>query len=126
MKSNLKNWINWLKTSGVTQTVIGFVSFLIIASVTMLFLESYEEASGIKDLFNSLWFSIVTVTTVGYGDVYPVTGMGKLLSGIIALIGVGIVALPTGIISSAFIEKIHQDQKTCICPNCGANFTPKE
>jgi len=79
----------------------------------------------------SFYFTVETITTVGYGDVYPVTALGKILSGIIALIGIGFVALPTGIISSAFIEKIQAEKKSkkgkkgknknC-CPTCGKNL----
>ena len=56
---------------------------------------------------------------------FPVTGLGKLLSGVIALIGIGFVALPTGIISSAFIDKIQSEKKIkteCSCPHCGKNI----
>ena len=73
-----------------------------------------------------MWWSVATLTTVGYGDVYPITGMGKILSAIIALIGIGFVALPTGIISSAFIEKVQKEKKNkkkiCECPKCGNRF----
>jgi len=67
---------------------------------------------------------VATLTTVGYGDVYPITAMGKFLSAIIAIIGIGFIALPTGIISSAFMEKFrqkHNEQlvQNCTCPNCG-------
>jgi voltage-gated potassium channel len=105
-----------------------FIAFimLVLASTLMYYVEGDVQPNKFASIGHSFWWAVATLTTVGYGDVYPVTGMGKLLSGIIALIGIGIVALPTGIISSAFIEKIHQDNKTCTCPNCGANFTPKE
>jgi len=105
-----------------------FIAFimLVLASTLMYYVEGDVQPDKFASIGHSFWWAVATLTTVGYGDVYPVTGMGKLLSGIIALIGVGIVALPTGIISSAFIEKIHQDNKTCTCPNCGANFTPKD
>jgi len=65
---------------------------------------------------------------VGYGDIYPVTGIGKILSGIIALLGIGIVALPTGIISSAYIEEIQYNREKSKnnpleqCPHCGKDL----
>ncbi|RLC45881.1 MAG: ion transporter, partial [Candidatus Cloacimonadota bacterium] len=77
---------------------------------------------------------IATLTTVGYGDVYPVTIIGKILSGIIALLGFGIVALPTGIISSGFIELMEESKKEKqkenneisskkkYCPYCGGKL----
>ena len=72
-----------------------------------------------------MWWSVVTLTTVGYGDVYPISGLGKLLSGVIALIGIGFVALPTGIISSALIDKIQSEKKLkkeCNCQHCRKNI----
>jgi voltage-gated potassium channel len=56
---------------------------------------------------------------VGYGDVYPVTVAGKILGGIIAILGIGLVALPTGIISSGFVNAIGDKDKKTICPHCG-------
>ena len=60
------------------------------------------------------------MTTVGYGDVYPITGLGKFISGIIAVLGIGLVALPTGLVSAGFIDKIGRKDKNCKkCPHCG-------
>jgi len=103
-----------------------FVAFimLVLASTLMYYVEGDVQPQKFASIGHSFWWAVSTLTTVGYGDVYPVTGAGKLLSGIIALIGVGIVALPTGIISSAFVEKIHDGDKTCTCPNCGTRFNP--
>jgi len=62
---------------------------------------------------------LVLASTLMYSYIYPITGLGKLLSGVIALLGIGIVALPTGIISSAYIEEVQKNKKTCVCPKCG-------
>ncbi|MDO5576496.1 MAG: potassium channel family protein, partial [Fibrobacter sp.] len=68
----------------------------------------------------SIWWAVATLTTVGYGDIYPVTVLGKFLSGIIAILGIGIVALPTGIISSGFMsEMAYREKRLHICPHCG-------
>jgi len=104
-----------------------FVTFvlMILSSTLMYYIEHDDQPEQFASIGDAFWWSIATLTTVGYGDVYPVTGLGKLLSGVIALIGIGFVALPTGIISSAFIEKIQSDKKikkectTTKCPNCG-------
>jgi voltage-gated potassium channel len=98
---------------------------MILSSTLMYYIEHDDQPEQFASIGDAFWWSIATLTTVGYGDVYPVTGLGKLLSGIIALIGIGFVALPTGIISSAFIEKIQADKKikkectSTNCPNCG-------
>lgn len=107
-----------------------FVTFvlMILSSTLMYYIEHDDQPEQFASIGDAFWWSIATLTTVGYGDVYPVTGMGKLLSGIIALIGIGFVALPTGIISSAFIEKIQSEKKqkkekpSCNCPHCGKNI----
>ena len=101
-----------------------FIAFimLVLASTLMFYIESDVQPDKFASIGHSFWWAVATLTTVGYGDVYPVTAMGKILSGAIALIGVGIVALPTGIISSAFVEKISKKNKTCTCPNCGSEI----
>lgn len=67
-----------------------------------------------------MWWGVATLTTVGYGDIYPITAAGKILGAVIAILGIGLVALPTGIIGSGFIEEIqrNKNEKTT-CPHCG-------
>ncbi len=104
-----------------------FVTFvlMILSSTLMYYIEHDDQPELFANIGDALWWSIATLTTVGYGDVYPITGLGKILGGIIALLGIGFVALPTAIISSAFIEKIQEDKITknkessCNCPHCG-------
>lgn len=102
---NARQWLVWIRNNGVAQTFIGFISFLIIAAVVMLFLESAEDNSGIKDLFNSLWFSIVTVTTVGYGDLSPISSLGKIAAVVIMFIGILYIGVLTGNITSWLVER---------------------
>jgi len=104
-----------------------FVAFilLILSSTLMYYVENEVQPEKFASIGHSFWWSVATLTTVGYGDVYPVTAMGKFLSAIIALIGIGFVALPTGIISSSFIEKLQKkksNQIECKCPNCGTKI----
>lgn len=110
-----------------------FVTFvlMILSSTLMYYIEHDAQPEKFASIGDAVWWAVATLTTVGYGDVYPVTALGKILSGIIALIGIGFVALPTGIISSAFIEKIQAEKETkkgkkakiknC-CPTCGKNI----
>jgi voltage-gated potassium channel len=110
-----------------------FVTFvlMILSSTLMYYIEHDAQPEKFASIGDAVWWAVATLTTVGYGDVYPVTALGKILSGIIALIGIGFVALPTGIISSAFIEKIQAEKKSkkgkkaknkdC-CPTCGKNI----
>jgi voltage-gated potassium channel Kch len=62
-------------------------------------------------VISAFWWAMATLTTVGYGDVYPVTGIGKLISGVISVLGIGIVALATGIISAGFISRVENQRK---------------
>lgn len=101
---------------------------IIIAAVLMYNVENEAQPDAFDNAFSALWWAVATLTTVGYGDVYPVTVLGKILSAIIALLGIGLVAVPTGIISSGFVESMEEKHKKedekengekCFCPYCG-------
>jgi voltage-gated potassium channel len=98
-----------------------FVAFLLIISSCLIY---YVEHDAQPDAFSSIpatmWWGIATLTTVGYGDIYPVTPLGKFLGSIIAVLGVGLFAIPTGILASGFSEEISKKKdKSAICPACG-------
>ena len=125
--NSLKTISSVLKETRSELTLTIFVAFilLILSSTLMYYIENEAQPDNFASIGDSLWWAVATLTTVGYGDVYPVTGTGKFLSAIIALIGIGFVALPTGIISSAFMEKVQENKKknrVCQCPNCGTTF----
>jgi voltage-gated potassium channel len=100
---------------------------LIMASTIMFYLETEVQPDEFPNIVATFWWAVATLTTVGYGDVFPVTGWGKVVSGIIAVLGIGIVALPTGILSAAFVEKLEATKKAKpeeenryrFCPHCG-------
>ena len=96
---------------------------MVISSVIMYSVESEAQPDAFGNAFSALWWAVATLTTVGYGDIYPITVIGKILSAIIALLGIGLVAVPTGIISSGFIEKIDDPESDhnhkSFCPYCG-------
>ena len=96
---------------------------MIIAAVLMYNIENEAQPEAFDNAFDALWWAVATLTTVGYGDIYPITVLGKLLSAVIALLGIGLVAVPTGIISAGFTEQINQkDEDTDskqFCPYCG-------
>jgi len=120
---SLKTIGSVLKETKSDLTITIFVAFilLILSSTLMYYIENEAQPEEFGSIVHSLWWAITTLTTVGYGDVYPITVTGKILSGIIAIIGIGFVALPTGIISSAFIKKIQEqkeERKICRCPHC--------
>jgi voltage-gated potassium channel len=116
-----------LKSTKSELAITGFVAFilLVLSSTIMYYFENEVQPEKFASIGHSFWWAVATLTTVGYGDVFPITTMGKVMSGIIALVGIGFIALPTGIISSAFIERIQEqkrDNKTCKCPNCGTKI----
>jgi voltage-gated potassium channel len=109
-------------------TIFLCVILLILSSALMFNIEKDAQPEAFPNILAAFWWAIATLTTVGYGDVYPVTAMGKFMSGIIALLGIGLIALPTGIVSSAFIEKISAQKRDThiICPECGHEFDQEE
>jgi voltage-gated potassium channel len=98
-----------------------FLTFLLLlaASSFMFYVEHGAQPEQFTNIFQSFWWAVATLTTIGYGDIYPVTALGKFLSAIIAILGIGLVALPTGIISSGFIETVKENRKPNVCPHCG-------
>lgn len=107
------------------QLVISMVMILfllLIASCVMYYVENEAQPEVFTSIPETMWWGIATLTTVGYGDMYPVTGLGQLLGGIIAILGIGLFALPTGILAAGFSKVIgadEEEQNKCTCPNCG-------
>jgi voltage-gated potassium channel len=99
----------------------GFLAIVVIliASFLIYYTEGVAQPDSFPNIFASIWWSIVTLTTVGYGDVYPITITGKFVGAIIAIMGIGLVALPTGIIGSGFVERMDKKKKKTHCPHCG-------
>ena len=83
---------------------------LIIASSGMYLVEKDAQPEKFGSIPQAMWWSIVTLTTVGYGDVYPITTLGKVFGSTIIILGIGTVALPSGILASAFSEHTRRSQ----------------
>jgi len=81
---------------------------LYIAAMMLYFIEGDSKPEAFGSIMRSMWWAVVTLTTVGYGDVFPETAWGRVAAGLVALAGVGIVALPTGILASAFAEEFRE------------------
>ena len=80
---------------------------ILVAASAIYYFEHEAQPDKFSSITESIWWATVSLATVGYGDVYPVTAGGKIFASIISLIGIGIVAIPTGIISASFVEEIH-------------------
>ena len=86
----------------------GFLLF--ITSVGIYYFENSAQPEQFKSVFHCLWWAIVTLTTVGYGDVYPVTVGGKIFTSFIVIIGLGIIAVPTGLVASALTKTLSDEE----------------
>jgi voltage-gated potassium channel len=104
-----------------------FILFvLVIISFIMYLVEHDAQPDKFSSIPATMWWGIATLTTVGYGDLVPITPLGKFMGGIFAIAGVGLLALPAGILSSGFFEMLHRPnngkKETRKCPHCGKEF----
>ncbi len=99
---------------------------LLFCSVAIYFAERYVKPEWFDSVPKSMWWAIITMATVGYGDTYPVTVAGKFIGIIAALMGVLIIALPAGILSSGLSDEVQKLKKPPekICPHCGKKIGP--
>ncbi|MEL7219626.1 MAG: ion transporter, partial [Pseudomonadota bacterium] len=86
------------------------LALVYVSAVALYFIEGVggQQQEGFSSIPRSLWWAIVTLTTVGYGDVYPVTALGRVFAAIISLAGIGVVALPAGVFASAFSDELRE------------------
>jgi voltage-gated potassium channel len=100
---------------------LGFFSILLVmTSALMYFAEHEAQPKAFSSIPAAMWWAVVTMTTVGYGDVYPVTVAGRFLAGITALLGIAAFALPTSILGAGFLAELDGAARREKCPNCGA------
>lgn len=116
VRNVFKSRANELRLSFV---LIAFV--IIIAACLLYFAEHEAQPKVFSSIPATLWWAVVTVTSIGYGDMVPVTSLGKVLSGLISLSGLAIFALPAGIITAGFLEELNKvkKKKHFQCPHCG-------
>lgn len=102
----------------LTSALMGLL--LVVSSSVLYYCENAAQPNAFSSIPATMWWAIETLTTVGYGDMYPVTLLGKFCASIIAVLGVGMFALPTGILGAGFVEAIqkHKEPKE-VCPHCG-------
>jgi voltage-gated potassium channel len=96
-----------------------FLMLLVMASALMYFAEHDAQPKAFSSIPAAMWWAVVTMTTLGYGDVYPVTVAGRFLAGITALLGIAAFALPTSILGAGFLAEL-EGSKRQKCPRCGA------
>lgn len=86
------------------------VALIFLSAVILYFIEGRIEGqeAGFGSIPRAIWWAVATLTTVGYGDVYPITPLGRVAAGLIALAGVGVVALPAGVFAGAFADELRE------------------
>ncbi|MDA7797843.1 ion transporter, partial [Flavobacteriaceae bacterium] len=106
----------FIKALSAVKNELKFTLFLSILTIlfsasAIYFLENKAQPEVFSSITASVWWATVSLATVGYGDIVPVTIWGKIFASIISLVGIGIVAIPTGIISASFVEEIQNSKK---------------
>lgn len=107
----------------VVSIVLIFI-LLVVSSSLVYYAEAEAQPEAFASIPRAMWWGVATLTTVGYGDVYPITLLGRILGAIIAVLGIGLFALPAGIISSSFLDEVQAERKRReaageVCPTCG-------
>ena len=88
-------------------TLAAALLVMLVSATALYMAEGAVQPQKFGSIPRALWWSVVTLTTIGYGDVTPVTPIGKMLAGVTAFLGVGLIAAPTGILAAAFSEAAH-------------------
>jgi voltage-gated potassium channel len=105
-------------------SLIPMFVMLIMASSLMYVVEHDHRPDAFSSIPATMWWAVATLTTVGYGDVTPVTAVGKVLGALIAIIGIGLFALSVGIVAAGFVEvnEAKSPSYPSHCPHCGKAF----
>jgi len=93
-------------------TLFTSVIAVVFAGILMYYAENESQPEVFSDMGQSIWWAVATLTTIGYGDIYPVTGLGKLIASSLAFIGIGLVAIPAGLISAAYVEELNKSKSS--------------
>lgn len=105
------------------ELVLSFVItffLVIVASSVMYYAEHDAQPEKFSSIPETMWWSVATLTTVGYGDEYPITSLGKFLTACISILGIGMFALPAGILASGFSDEFKKMKgEKNFCPHCG-------
>jgi voltage-gated potassium channel len=105
---------------------------LVVSSTVMFHLEHDAQPNGFSSIPATMWWGIVTLTTIGYGDLAPVTAGGRVFGGVIAVLGIAMFALPAGLLGAAFVDELGKARTQhrggtapAACPHCGKALEPR-
>lgn len=105
---NIITTVLYEKRNQIISSVFIVLILMLASSLCMYSVEHTAQPDVFQNAFSGIWWSMSTLLTVGYGDIYPVTTLGRIMAIIIAYLGVGAVAIPTGIISAGFVEQYQR------------------
>jgi len=105
------------KRNQLASSLFIIIVLMLASSLFMYSAEHDAQPEVFANAFSGIWWSMSTLLTVGYGDIYPITLTGRIMAIIIAFLGVGVVAIPTGIISAGFVEQYQQVMKNTPAPD---------
>lgn len=106
----------------LTTALMGLL--LVMSSSLMYQVEHRAQPESFPSIPATMWWAVETLSTVGYGDVVPSTPAGRVLGAVVAILGIGFFALPTGILGSGFVEELQRRKKAATCPHCGKPLEP--
>ena len=95
----------------VAVTLFASVVVVVFAGILMYYAEHETQPEVFTNMSQSIWWAVATLTTIGYGDIYPVTALGKIIASSLAFVGIGLVAIPAGLISAAYVDEINSQKK---------------
>lgn len=105
----------------LTLSLVGLLG-VVFASLAY-YAEHQAQPEAFPDIPHALWWAFVTITTVGYGDLAPITPLGKIIGVCTAVLGILMIALPTGVLGAAFVDELNRKhKKEVVCPHCGKPF----
>ena len=109
------------KKSELVSSLVLMLSLLLICATGVYYMENEAQPEKFSSILASMWWAVATLTTVGYGDIYPITSMGKILGAISAIFGIGLFALPAGLLATGFSDVSSEEsaKENSTCPNCG-------
>lgn len=109
---NVITTVLYEKKNQILSSVFIILVLMMASSLCMYSAEHEAQPQQFSNAFSGIWWSMATLLTVGYGDIYPVTVLGRIMAIAIAFLGVGVVAIPTGIISAGFVEQYQKDMNS--------------
>ncbi len=117
----------WERREELVVTALVGVFALFVAAALMYYAEHDAQPEVFASIPASFWWAVTTLTTVGYGDAYPVTVAGKVVGALVQVLGVGLFAVPAGLLGGSFLEQVERrrrEREPPRCPHCGAALPP--